>query len=141
MERKTYNKSYADKRRGVKRSNIAIGDYVLVKREKQNKLSLHFSEIPLIVVQRNRSRVTAEDSNQRRIIRNVSHFKRIASPHNPADSSDNDDVIDTQVAANPTNEIIVQNEQQQPQNIPRRSTRQLRPPVRFGEPIPPDKNR
>ena len=84
--------------------------------------------------------MTAEDSNKRSITRNVSHFKRIASPHNPADSSDNDDEIDTQVAANPTNEIFVQNEQQQQQNILRRSTRHLRPPVRFGEPIPPDNN-
>ena len=143
QSRKIYNKSYVDQRRGVKRSDIAIGDHVLVKRKKQNKLSPQFEETPLIVVQWNRSRVTAEDSNKRCITRNVSHFKRITNPRNPADSSDSDDILDTQVAANATDEVIAQNEQQQQQqhNIPRRSARQLKPPVRFGEPIPPDKTR
>ena len=95
QSRKIYNKSYADQRRGVKRSDIAIGDHVLVKRKKQNILSPQFEETPLIVVQRNRSCVTAEDSNKCCITRNVSHFKRITNPRNPADSSDSDDILDT----------------------------------------------
>ena len=104
--RKSYNKSYADQRRGVKRSDIEIGDCALVKGEKQNKLSPQFDKTPFIVVHRNRSRVTAEDCNKRRITRNVSHFKRIPHPQNPADSSDSDDAFDTDVAANPADEVL-----------------------------------
>ena len=143
QSRKIYNKSYADKRRFAKRSDIKIGDCVLVKQEKQNKLTPRFNKTPFVVVERKRSCVTAEDSNKRRITRNVSHFKRIPKLPRPIDSSDSDDVIDTHdVAFNPADEVIVPNEQQQQQqNIVRRSSRPSRPPVRFGEPIPPEKVR
>ncbi len=146
QSRKDYNKSYADKRRCVKRSDIKTGDCVLVKQEKQNKLTSRFNKTPFVVVHRNRSRVTAEDSNKRRITRNVSHFKRIPKLPQSIDSSDSDDVIDTRVAVNPAEEMIVEHEQQQQQqqqqqNLVRRSSRPPRPPIRFGEPIPPEKVR
>ena len=113
-----------------------------MKQEKQNKLTPRFNKTPFIVVQRNRSCVTAEDSNKRSITRNVSHFKRIPKLPHPLNSSDSDDVIDTHVAVNQADEVIVPNErQQQQQNIVRRSSRPSRPPVRFGEPIPPEKVR
>ena len=56
QSRKIYNKSYADKRKFAKRSDVTIGDCVLVKQEKQNKLTP-------------RSLCHAEDSNKRRITR------------------------------------------------------------------------
>ncbi len=113
-----------------------------MKQDKQNKLTSRFNETPFVVVQRNRSRVTAEDSNKRRITRNVSHFKRIPKLLLSVDSSDSDDVNDTHVVVNPADEVVVPKEQQhQQQSIVRRSSRPSRPPVRFGEPIPPEKVR
>ena len=142
QSRKTYNKSYADNRRFVRRSDIKVGDCALVKQEKQNKLTPRFNQTQFVVVQRNRSRVTAEDSNKRRITRNVSHFKRLQKLLNSIDSSDSDDMIDTHVEFNPDDETIVPNERQQQQhNIVRRSSRLSRPPFRFGEPILPEKVR
>ena len=117
QSRKIYNKSYADKRIFAKTSDIKIGDCVLVKQKKQNKLTPRFNKTPFVVVQRNRSCVTAEDSNMRRITRNVSHFKRMPKLQNPIDSSDSDDVIDTHVAVNPADEVIVPNEQQRSNKI------------------------
>ena len=51
QSRKIYNKSYADKRRFAKRSDIKIGDCVLVKQEKQNKLTPRFNKTPFVVVE------------------------------------------------------------------------------------------
>ena len=39
QSRKIYNKSHADQRRGVKRSNMAKGDYALMESYKENKFS------------------------------------------------------------------------------------------------------
>ena len=113
-----------------------------MKQDKQNKLTPRFNETQFFVVQRNRSRVTAADSNKRRITRNVSHFKRIPKLPHSIDSSDSDDVNNTYVVVNPADEVVVQKEQQyQQQNIVRRSSRPSRPPIRFGETIPSEKVR
>ena len=115
-------KSYADQRRGGKRSDIEIGECVRVKGEKQTRLSSQFDKMPFIVVHQNLSHVVAEDGNKRHITRTISHFKRIQHQHNSADSSDSDDAFDTDVAANRADEVLAPNEQQQQQqqdkNIP-----------------------
>ena len=80
--RAEYDKVYADKKRHAKPCNIKVGDYVLIKKDKQNKLTPRFNEKPLIVVHRNKSRITVEDNDKRKITRNVSHFKRILIPSN-----------------------------------------------------------
>ena len=65
-----------DKRRHAKESMIQIGDTVLVKQYKQNKLKTRFNKMPYIVLGRKGTKVTAEHSNHR-ITRNLSHFKRV----------------------------------------------------------------
>ena len=62
-----------------------MGDYVLIK---EGKLTPYFNEKPLLVVHRNKSRITVEDNDKRKITRNVSHFKRITPSNleNEADS-------------------------------------------------------
>ena len=39
---KAKSKSYADKRRGAKQSNLTVGDQVLVRQPKRNKLTPSF---------------------------------------------------------------------------------------------------
>ena len=55
-KRQEYNKSYINNRRGDKKSNISVGDYVLVRQPKQNKLTPYFNQQPYRVVYRNRLR-------------------------------------------------------------------------------------
>ena len=42
-------KEYADKRRGAKPLSVKVGDSVLVKQQRRNKLSSKFSTDPYIV--------------------------------------------------------------------------------------------
>ncbi len=44
-----YNKEYADNKRNVKGSSIKIGDYVLVRQDKQNKLTPNSNKTPYVV--------------------------------------------------------------------------------------------
>ena len=75
--RKERNKEYADHRRHVKKSDIAIGDYVLVRQEKRNKLTTNFNPAPYKVIKRTGVEITAQRNNGHRITRNVSHFKKV----------------------------------------------------------------
>ena len=54
-----YNKHYAGRRRRTKPSDLKFGDYVLVKQDRQKKLTTAtFSEAPYTVTERNNSRAT-----------------------------------------------------------------------------------
>ena len=70
-----------------------MGDCAPFKQNKQNKLTPRFNDKPVIVVHRNKSRITAENSDKCKITCNVSHFKHIPKPSNlysEADSEAND---------------------------------------------------
>ena len=67
-----YNKEYADNKRNAKSSSIKIGDYRLVRQDKQNKLTPNFNKTPYIVTHKTHSRVTACNSNGHTITRNMS---------------------------------------------------------------------
>ena len=45
-KRQKYNKEYANDRRNPKKSGIKVGDHVLVKQEKKNKLTANFNQTP-----------------------------------------------------------------------------------------------
>ena len=117
-----------------------MGDYVLIKQDKQNKLTPRFNEKPLIVVDRNKSRITVEDNDKRKITCNVSHFKRILTPsdlENEADSEpetkqhkDSDDDYDNKDAKR------TDNVEERQRLVARRSGRLRREPDRLGVPIP-----
>ena len=136
--RAEYNKVYADKQRHPKPCDIKVGDYVLIKQDKQNKLTPRFNEKPLIVVHRNKSRITVEDNDKRKITRNVSHFKRILIPsnlENEANSEpetkqhkDGDDDYDN-------NAKRTDNVGERQRLVARRSDRLRREPDRLGVPI------
>ena len=138
--RAEYNKVYADKKRHAKPCDIKVGDYVLIKQDKQNKLTPRFNEKPLIVVHRNKSRITVEDNDKRKITHNVSHFKRILTPsnlENEANSEpetkqhkDGDDDYDNNDAKR------TDNVGERQRLVARRSDRLRREPDRLGVPIP-----
>ncbi len=71
-------KSYADKRRHSKISNIKVVDTVLVKQGKKNKFSANFETTTYRVVCRKGTRVTAERQDGRKVTRNVSFFKKFS---------------------------------------------------------------
>ena len=53
-EQKKKIKAYADQKLGVRESNIKLGDTVLIKQPKANKLSTPFNPVPLVVEEKKR---------------------------------------------------------------------------------------
>ena len=75
-EGKTKMKAAADDSRNSSYPDIKLGDNVLVKQPKENKLTTPFSPEPMTVTARQGSMVTASNA-RRSITRNSSHFKKI----------------------------------------------------------------
>ena len=122
-----YQKFYADKRRNAKPSNLRVGDFVLVKQEKQNKFTSRFNDTPYKIIECKGSRITAEN-DRHRITRNASFFKSIPIPNLPEESdSDTDSNFDYDTRAN---------DAEKNQTIARRSVRNRRAPERYGTGIP-----
>ena len=126
-----YNKQYADRRRRTKPSDLKVGDFVLVKQDRQNKLTATFSETPYTVTERNNSRVTATNKQGHTVTRNVSHFKRIAMPT----GHENDDVHQETGPIRNYNDNYKDLTHKQDQPL-RRSSRVRKEPQRFGSPLP-----
>lgn len=86
---KQKRKEYADKKTGAKRSKIRIGDPVLVKQPKLNKLTPPFNPKPGVILEKKGSMVTVRH-NDRTVTRDASHFKpipgRISSQNQPETS-------------------------------------------------------
>ena len=132
-QKKEYNKTYADKKRHTKKSDIKIGDSVLVRQEKRNKLTPRFNPEPYTVTQRHNARVTARSKNGHTITRNASHFKPIPQHNSETDEDEDDDV---KTPASNENEDRSQASDPCPtQQAPRRSTRTKKRPERFGTPV------
>ena len=78
IKAKDKGKEYADQRRATKSSNIKVGDTVLVKQKKKNKLSTNFATTPYTVISINGSTIVAGNKDHR-ITRNSSFFRKIPS--------------------------------------------------------------
>ena len=76
-----------------------MGDYVLVRQDKQNKLTLNFNKTPYVVTHETHSRVTARNSNGHTITRNVSQFKQIPKPKTTDVEADDDDLYNNEYNA------------------------------------------
>eukprot|EP00795_Rhopilema_esculentum_P017443 gene17443-9047_t len=122
---RSYQETYANKRRKARKSNLQVGDTVLVRQQKRDKLTTRFSKTQYKVVNRKGTQITAEDSNHRRVTRNVSFFKKLR-----AQMSDSED-------ANQSNRATYACEQEVPRPA-ERLVRKRYAPVRYGEPIPLD---
>ena len=101
-KRQMYNKEYTNNPRNAKKSGIKVGDHVLVKQEKKNKLTANFNQTPYVVVYRNKTVVRAKNKHGHVVERNVSYFKRIPKPnHEQYNSEDTDDFADNLNNRNP----------------------------------------
>ena len=69
-------KDYADKRSRAKESTIKVGDSVLVRQARENKLASKFKPNPYRVIKMKGTRVTVERHGHF-ITRNISHYKKL----------------------------------------------------------------
>ena len=122
-EKKRKMKEYADQRRRSETSGIKVGDVVLIRQPKTNKLSTPFNPHPYKVVARKGSMVTAEHGSHK-VTRNVSFFKKIETI--PVTENETDDEADDPIPSS-------QHHQEQIAVLPplRRSQRQRQPPNRL----------
>ena len=124
--KKEKGRKYANQRRGAKESRIQIGDRVLIKQRRRNKLSTNFGTTPYVIVSANGSRLTAE-CNGHEITRNASFFKRFNGNMIPDDDHDLEE--QQQTATTPENNDMPQ------EQLLRRSARPRVQTRLYGEPI------
>jgi hypoxanthine phosphoribosyltransferase len=72
-------KEYFDLKRNTKPADLKVGDIVLMKQEKKNKLSTPFNPEPMTIKNKKGSMITAAAENKE-ITRNSSFFKKIGKP-------------------------------------------------------------
>ena len=135
-KRKEYNEGYAHRKQRTKKSDIQVGDCVLVKQERNNKLTPNYNPTPYVVIRREHSRVTAKSKDGHTITRNVSHFKRIPEQELSEDEEENrpDRREPDETQGQPTN--VNDNVQHEHDSHPvRRSTRETKRPERYGQPV------
>ena len=73
---KLKGKAYADLKRGATPKSIRVGDTVLLKAEKTNKLSTNFNPAPFKVVQRTGTEVTLRNEAGVQLKRNTAFVKK-----------------------------------------------------------------
>ena len=90
---------YSDRKSHAKTNEISNGDQVLVKQERQNKLSTNFNPTPLTVINKKGTMITAQRPDGSSITRNSSHFHTIPrqdvlSRQDPTDNTNAETVCD-----------------------------------------------
>ncbi|XP_014670181.1 PREDICTED: uncharacterized protein K02A2.6-like [Priapulus caudatus] len=73
---KLQSKQYADKKRHAVASDLDIGDRVLLRQDKQNKLTTRYEHDPYEIVEKKGSSLTLEDKHGKRVRRSTGHVKR-----------------------------------------------------------------
>ena len=130
---KSKSKLYYDKKKRVRLSRIIVGDYVLIREKKNNKLSTVYGTTPLKVVNVDGPAITVRRRG-RLITRNTSDVQKIPdyscddsdseiSALSDAESDDVYDSSDSDTIERPTEEAPAR----------RHSTRETRLPIRFGD--------
>ena len=127
--RQERNREYANQRRNTRKSDLQVGDYVLVRQEKKNKLTANFNHKPYKVIKKTGSEILAQSKDGHIVKRNVSHFKRINKPR----EEDTDDEGFDYEENSQDNQPSISNENSE---VPRRSSRIRRPPNRYGHEYP-----
>ena len=82
-ERKMVGKEYADEKRNASESSVKVGDEVLVKQKKTNKLSLDFEKEPYTILDKHGSQLTVQSPSGKTIKRNVTFTKPFTSTDTP----------------------------------------------------------
>ena len=75
-ERKQRGKEYTDRKRGAVESELKAGDRVLVKQNRENKLTTNFNPKPMVVVEKNKNSVVVKSNEGVNYRRNVTHLKK-----------------------------------------------------------------
>jgi hypothetical protein len=117
-DRKLKMKTHFENKHCVKPSQFKVGDSVLVKQEKKDKLTTPFNPKPLKIKEKKGSMITARDGQNKMITRNSSHFKKVG------ESIMNEEEIE---------EILDGNNSDTPDTTLRRSSRKRRPPKYFDD--------
>ena len=122
---KSKMKKNAAERRRASDNQLCVGDTVLVRQTRKNKLSAAFDPRPLKVSAKKGNMVTASRGNDS-ITRNISHFKAV--PHVNFVISENDQLHDDY----PTRVIDHANDEAAAHvNVPQRPARRVNAPARF----------
>lgn len=95
-------KQYSDRKSNTRRHRISVGDTVLIRVKKTNKLSTPFSPLKYKVIRMKGTMVTAQ-RGEHVVTRNRSFFK-VISDDNRNDLSDADDEMDLPIANAATND-------------------------------------
>ena len=111
----------ADKRQHAKPSGITSGDKVLVRQQKQNKLSTPFWPKPLVVTATKGSMVTARKPDGSTVTRNPALFRKLPNSVQPALPQEEDDEEDEDVE---TTEAVARSSVEGPAVTPRKQPSQ-----------------
>ena len=157
---KLKGKAYADARRGATPKSIRIGDTVLLKAEKSNKLSTNFRPSPFKVVQKTGTEVKVRNEAGEEFKRNTAFVKKyneqdnVSRPNGQENCSPEEVKQGEKVVASPmtgvsgTSPVPLQSSPEKggeteiqmrtagpliSQQTVRRSTRIVKKPVRFGD--------
>ena len=76
-DRKLKRKTHFENKHCVKPSQFKVGDSVLIKQEKKDKLTTPFNPTLLKIKEKKGSMITATDGQNKIISRNSSHFKKV----------------------------------------------------------------
>ena len=106
-------KKHFENKHCVKPSQFKVGDSVLVKQEKKDKLTPPFNPSPLKIKQKKGNMITAADKQNKMITRNSSHFKKVGE--SIMNEEENEEILDGKNSDTP--DITL-----------RRSPRERRPP-------------
>jgi len=135
QKRQEYNERYTNNKNGVKKSELKVGDNVLVRQQRENKLTSHFNPTPYVVAKREHTQITARNAFGHVITRHVSYFKLIPKQEpTDSDESDHEDVRPDNLGQNAENRNGNEVANREPPPIVlRRSTRVRCKPYRFGQ--------
>ena len=116
--------------RGTLNRAPSTWETVLVRQEKQHKLTIQFNQTPYTVINKKGSEVKARSRNNHIGRRHVSHFKKIPRPEQ-FDSDTDDDIQIQPRHINTGHRQPHKDENVQPAQQPRRTSRTRRPTERF----------
>ena len=94
-QKKLRGKVKADTDRNARESSIQIGDTVLLKADKTNKLTPNFDSIPRKVVEKDGRKVTVQDEEGNMTTRDSSFVKEYYSDNETQCESNNNSTLDT----------------------------------------------
>ncbi|KAK2187205.1 hypothetical protein NP493_175g02003 [Ridgeia piscesae] len=108
-EQKGKAKMYADARRGAQYSNVNVGDNVLVRQDKINKLTTTFGATPFTVVNKTGNSLVFESPEGVQYSRNTTHVRKYLSGMDaaPREESDSRDVAKTTRDSSTSREVEV----------------------------------